>query len=356
MAPNRVIRSLRRQAATPTRGVIPGRVLGGTPVDGGGGSVTFTGPDDWDNAQSEEYVSHPAEQIAMTPGVDGFEDLSYGDQAPAAWSPDEAVVTDYVAAEGQVSVRNDASASGEGSPLLGAQIDGATPTQVTWAYYETSRSGGNAYWVENTSGDTILALGTANPQFGYTGGDGGEEMINSPNPEYEEWRLATVTFDWGAETFDVLWEDLTGSSSPIESTGNPFMNSASGIGEVGMGEWRDIGGQGNAVPNGGAEWTDNIYGVPIHSTLTTPVKSFPSPQTPNIENAVYALNSGNVTLDVTGSPGGESETVSASLGGEASAELSWSSSHTDFQVDVILESTDRDPALTPTVTGFDLAA
>jgi hypothetical protein len=67
--------------------------------------------------------------------------------------------------------------------------------------------------------------------------------------------------------------------------------------------------------------------------LQTSTKSFSSPSKPDLTNLSYSLNGESMDVDVIGSPGTASEeTVTKTLDGSTSYTLTWSNSHTDFQI------------------------
>jgi len=95
------------------------------------------------------------------------------------------------------------------------------------------------------------------------------------------------------------------------------------------------------------------YGKPT-TTLTTATKSFSTSGKPDLTNLVYTLNGQTVKLSVTGSPGtGAEETVTVGLSGGTSFSLNWTNSHSDFQVEIELTTTDL--SVTPTVDRVELS-
>jgi fibronectin type 3 domain-containing protein len=87
--------------------------------------------------------------------------------------------------------------------------------------------------------------------------------------------------------------------------------------------------------------------------LTTIEQSFNTPQTPDLSGLVYTLNGETISVDVVGSPGqaGE-EIVTQSLTGASSYGLSWSNSHTDFEV--VFDLSTADDSVTPEVDDLTL--
>lgn len=88
-------------------------------------------------------------------------------------------------------------------------------------------------------------------------------------------------------------------------------------------------------------------------SLTTATKTAAVPIKPNLDSLVYTLNGQAITLDVIGSPGTASEeTVSQTLDGASSYNLSWANSHQDFRIGINLISNDGET--TPSVDSLSL--
>mgnify|MGYP000291896600 CR=1 FL=1 len=88
-------------------------------------------------------------------------------------------------------------------------------------------------------------------------------------------------------------------------------------------------------------------------SLTTATKSFSTARKPRLEGLQYTLNGQSITIDVVGSPGTSSEeVVTQSLDGASEYALSWGSSHTDFQLEISISTSDD--TATPTVDDADL--
>lgn len=175
------------------------------------------------------------------------------------WDVNNGSVTSSTASDGTYSFRNNKNAS-DGVYILKRSIDSnvdPTPT-ATFAYRETSNSRGVLCEFRNGNNDRILELYTLNPQVGFESGNGHSEIKSNPSPDYDNWRRFTITFDWQNETFDLLWEDLTGYTSNVTRSNKPFINSASGIGETWIGNGRNDESGGNADPTGN-EWVDEVF-------------------------------------------------------------------------------------------------
>ena len=95
-------------------------------------------------------------------------------------------------------------------------------------YEEEDGSGGAVRWFDS-SDQPIVAVGTGNPEAQVYNGD--FIMVeSSPTPEYGEWRLFEITLDYENNTFDYVWEDITGDSSTISESGLPMENNVNGVG------------------------------------------------------------------------------------------------------------------------------
>jgi hypothetical protein len=103
-----------------------------------------------------------------------------------------------------------------------------------------------------------------------------------------------------------------------------------------------------------SEITD-LFNAGTQGSLTTATKSFTQNQQPDLQNLSYSLNGESITLDVIGSPGtGSEETVSQTLDGSTSYTLTWAAGHTDFRVQVNIDTTSEET--TPSFSGVELVA
>jgi len=319
-------------------------------------TVTWETTSDWDNAVSEEAMEHPSGTVQQTPTEDGFEDLTSSDSVPSGWNPatgksiDDSTTTPF----GSVSLYSNTDVSGAALEATGLSH---APSQITFAYRETSTQGGHQYYIENGSGQVICHFGTGNPEVGVESGSGAYCLESLPNPDYGAFRRFTVTFDWPNDQFDILWEDIEGSTGDRSRAGLSFLNSSSEIGYVAVGN-NSLRASDFCSANPGNwsdGWVDELYGVPVSGTLTTATKSFTGPTQPDLQNLAYSLNTGNISLDIIGSPGtGSEEIVTQSLDGATSYTLTWSASHEDFRVKLNHESPDRELANIPTLSRVEL--
>ncbi|MFD1570150.1 MULTISPECIES: hypothetical protein [Haloferacaceae] len=208
---------------------------------------------------ADGLVGRPTLQAGVAPdsGVYSFEDDSVG-SSPDGWEVRDAEVIDSTASNGSHSLRNHYSPNNDEYVARRTGLS-ATPTEVSWAYKETADSRGILYELFNENGDSIFELYTLNPQVGYESGFGHRELTPDPSPNYDEWRRFTVTIDWGRNEFDVLWEDLTGSTPDLTANGESFKTTSSEVSEVFIGGGRRDKTGGNANPTG-YEWVDEVWG------------------------------------------------------------------------------------------------
>jgi len=167
------------------------------------------------------------------------------------------------------------------------------------------------------------------------------------SPTQNAWIVKAVTFDESASTDEHYTDGTSGGSDSAD----PISNSNT----VKMFDRGD-----DAYPSNGKIQCVRIYDAllsdsqvaaisdPKSGYLETATKSYNSAQTPDFTNLSYNLNAGSITLKAIGSPGTASEEVqSVNLDGtQTSADLTWSSSHTDFHVRIepsITSTTDATP-------------
>jgi len=121
-------------------------------------------------------------------------------------------------------------------PTITKTFSAVTSGTVQVAYYETSSpSGGAIRWLDS-SGEALCAVGSGNPEAQVVHSNGSATVLDSsPTPEYEAWRRFTITPDFANGTFDVLWEDIDGTSSDSSETGLSFVGNASDVAEIQFG-------------------------------------------------------------------------------------------------------------------------
>ena len=202
--------------------------------------------------------------FSHTPGYDSFEAATDGD-TPMGWYEQGGTIDNTYASVGDVSCQvTSATTNSEDSWFIRSRdLKGATPPTVTFAYRETSNNGGVAYKLFNTSGNLILAVGTSNPNPEATGTT---TLTSTVDPDYGAWRKFTIDLDFGANTYDVEWHDVGGSSSGVIAQGLSFENNSSGIGEVRVGGYSwSSGGAGS--PSANQAWVDEVWGGPEYRAL-----------------------------------------------------------------------------------------
>lgn len=190
--------------------------------------------------------------------VDSFEGETIGTD-PSGWTTAGGEVTDAVgASDGTKAYANNTAVSSGSAFLETSGLGGRQPDQITYAYRETSGSGGHNYVARNTSGNTLFRIGTANPQVIVDHAAEATIMESAPSPNYGAWRRFTLTFDWANGTFDATWDDVGGSTASVTETGLSMMATADGISSVAAGDYPFTDG-GTSVT--GDEWCDEVWGV-----------------------------------------------------------------------------------------------
>jgi hypothetical protein len=291
----------------------------------GTSKITWETEADWDNAVVDDRARHPSATLLAGVGLDDFKDLTDGNSLPTPYDSTNLQASTSRSYTGSVSART--TGTGGGLPSFPTAI---TEDGATWQflYNEDSSQNGFSLTPRNASGQIITYLGSNNPQVTVDDGDGNQELVSSPSPDYDTWRRFTITLDFTNDQYDLLWEDVGGSTADQTLTGRSFANSASEVSE-----WRVT-----DAPWGGpasATWLDLVEGVYYDASLTTATKSLTQSGQPDLVDLSYSLGSGEISLTAIGSPGTASEeSVTQVLDGASSYTLSWTDSHTDFRVKV----------------------
>jgi hypothetical protein len=175
--------------------------------------------------------------------IDGFEVYNPANGIPSGAGYEDvnadssAGVTQAEASDGTQSL----NISGGGSPSSGfstnitKNFDPRVTSGLRVSYYEGSSVGGGAIRWRSSSGEELCTVGTANPQVQVIFGGGSAEIVNSPSPEYNAFRRFTITPDFSAGTFDVVWEDLDGSSPDAALSGLDFVGAPDDVARVEFG-------------------------------------------------------------------------------------------------------------------------
>lgn len=171
--------------------------------------------------------------------IDDFESYSNLGTAPGPYKAVglDAGLTNAQANSGSQSLNIDGDAGGGGfdPTVVNVLSSSVKPSQVQFAYREVQNvAGGAVRWLDS-SGDELLSLGSGNPQVQIY--NGSTILLDpTPSPNYDTWRKFTVTnIDFSANTCDVNWTDIGGSTQDYSRTGVSFTDSPSDIAEVQMG-------------------------------------------------------------------------------------------------------------------------
>jgi len=174
-------------------------------------------------------------------GIDDFESYSTG-SVPSAYNAvnttsDTGVVTTSANSGSQSLDLNSSFGDSGFLPCITNSFTGEQPPSIQVAYYEISGTRGGAVRWLDSNGEELMSVGSGNPQVQVVHGAGASttELTGSPSPDYQTWRRFTLTLDFGAGTFDVLWEDIGGSSSDESASGLSFVGSPSDVGEIQFG-------------------------------------------------------------------------------------------------------------------------
>lgn len=294
---------------------------------------------DWDNATSENNVSHPSDDITMGSSgwSDGFED---GDMSEWTVHNSNYSTTTSPVHNGSYSFGvGDTSATSIADRVVwsgGQQI-----SEFVYYWQEKSTSWGGGIRLQNSNGNWECGAASNNPEWDVWGSGGATEFYAGDG--YERWIKFRFVFDWSNGVFDIYGEDLS-SGSTASMTGLGLRNGVDiesiHFDQYSGGTW-----------NGGGDvnmYIDDLSGGEASSGhLTTATKSFSSSEKPNLHDVNYALNGGGIDVSVIGSPGTTSEetqTVTIT-GGESDYGLSWGSGHTDFRVRTDLSRGSSAPTL-----------
>jgi len=205
--------------------------------------VTWSTSTDWDNAASESDVFHPSDVVNLAPEPDGFETYSNG-AVPSPWNAPTSITVDVTDAQstqwGSKTCHFLGDPGNDTVVLENTNIPNAAYTEFQFAYWEvgSGQTGVHMNLYDGT-GARLCKVGTNNPEvevWDDADQDGileNNQLLATPSPEYEAWRRMTITIDWANETFDVLWEDITGSTADQSATGYTLAPNNGVIGEVG---------------------------------------------------------------------------------------------------------------------------
>jgi len=178
-------------------------------------------------------------QTATGPQIDDFESYSIG-PVPLAYNAvntnSNAGVVTTDANSGSQSLNIQGPTSSGFDPTITKTFSATTPDTIQVTYYETSSASGGAIRWLDSSGEELCEVASDNPGVWVThGGFKNFNVKNSPSPSYGAWRRFTITPDFPNGTFDVLWEDIDGSSSNVSATGLSFVGNPSDVAEIQFG-------------------------------------------------------------------------------------------------------------------------
>lgn len=196
---------------------------------------TATGTLEWPT-QDGDAVTNAIAEVVSDDSTDGitvtveegltfitydFDSDSLGDAGPGPWTSVNGTnaVSDVQAFSGSQSMSLQADSGGNGSRFIETSFTAGQYTDTFgFLYYETTNNSQTALEFTSSSGDTLLFVGTNNPQVAVEGGGGYTQLLSSPSPNYGAWREFEVTFDWANTEADITWIDRGGSSSTQSTT------------------------------------------------------------------------------------------------------------------------------------------
>lgn len=153
--------------------------------------------------------------------VEDWERFSVGDSSDPLgyWNFENGTIDNTNVYQGSLTLNLDVASPSK--PVFSSPTDGMYPSVVQHVYYEDEYSTGHQVGPVNGNGDPFCAGGTENPEVVLLDANG-KEQIHDPTSDYYEFRRVTLTIDWEADTFDYLWEDLTGGDADQQVTGRPL--------------------------------------------------------------------------------------------------------------------------------------
>jgi hypothetical protein len=108
--------------------------------------------------------------------------------------------------------------SGELAYAEPSELSGGNQIQsLTFYYIERVGSYGGGLRLYDSSGTSVIAALTDNPQWKVYDGNGTITQLYDGNGRYEDWIRVEITFDWGAGTADVTFENESVGPTQTES-------------------------------------------------------------------------------------------------------------------------------------------
>lgn len=174
---------------------------------------------------------------------EGFEDYSTGSAPPSPWvdpGNTDPTVESNSTQWGNKTLRftDDSINTDEKIIYTSVPSEKAFPIdKAQFAYNEDGSSNtGFTLYIEDSSGTKLIEMGTDNPEIFVVDANGETEVFSSPDPDYDVWRRCTATIDWSTNTWDFLWEDITGNSSDQTYSGSLPSNDGKAA-EIGLKEF-----------------------------------------------------------------------------------------------------------------------
>jgi hypothetical protein len=295
----------------PTLNIIT--LIGETGGAGGNQLVGWGSEFDWDYRTSEARVDHPNDRLFMGIGTDNFDSYSTGSTPPSPWNvvDSNGIVSGtrgYSDGQSWEFTANTSDPSNGVSTMAYSEGFSANKyDEFTFIYWENPNNTGAAMRVLDSSGREVAAAGTDNPEVVSNDGSSLVQHLGSVTPDYQEWRRFTLSFDWDAKTYDLLWEDLTGSTDDLKIEGLGFYNTnATDIArvEVTRDDRDDFG-----VGADTEIWFDDVAGLsPNIGDLTTEFKYMSEPIVPGqveLKDLLYNLNGGGIDVYVESDTDGD---------------------------------------------------
>jgi len=100
----------------------------------------------------------------------------------------------------------------------------AQPDSFTFYWRENSTSSGMALSLRNSVGETILDMGTDNPQWRFTTADSTVFKLDDGSGTLQDWIKFEVTFDWDNQTATLTGNNTNGSQSGSATGGFSSVN------------------------------------------------------------------------------------------------------------------------------------
>jgi len=176
--------------------------------------------------------------VGAGPTIDDFESYSTGSlpsDYTAVNNGGPSAVVSSRAFSGSQSLKAEGGTNfGELTPRVERTFSAITPSELQMVYQEDSSVRGISVQWYGSNGDELCSVGSANPAASVYNG-AGTTLESDPSPNYGEWRRITVTPDFAGGTFDVLWEDLTGSTADATASGLSFNGSPTDVARVTVG-------------------------------------------------------------------------------------------------------------------------